>query len=150
MSKSQATEAEGGGDTNMKSSPTMQRIITQLADKHKVDLTQLEGYLRLQQPAYERLVIETIGQDLVSVAHYFEQNGDLIPDPDVVFYTRTGEWIPIEITHSLGMYGIYATVHETKPYLRMRDIVRQADLANFTEMWALNLIAQRWPEKGTR
>ena len=43
--------------------------------------TQTDFHVRLEQESYEPLVIERHGE-LISVAHYFEQGGDLIADPD--------------------------------------------------------------------
>jgi hypothetical protein len=43
---------------------------------------QTDFHVRFDMPCYDRLVIERHGE-MISVAHYFEQNGDLIPDPDV-------------------------------------------------------------------
>src|SRR5688572_17664601 len=39
---------------------------------------------------------------LYSVAHYYEQNGDLVPDPDVVFVRRTEGWSPVSFQNSLA------------------------------------------------
>ena len=58
-------------------------------------------HVRLDQPGYERLVIERHG-DLISVAHYYEQNGDLVPDPDVELHYPT--WVPTAITQAFGGY----------------------------------------------
>jgi hypothetical protein len=76
----------------------MQSVITQIAANHGLDLSASEAHLRLEQPSYMPLVIEKIGCHLVSVAHYFYQNRDAIADPDVVFFTGLGSWVPIEIT----------------------------------------------------
>lgn len=49
--------------------------------------------------------VDRIGDDLYSVAHYGKQNGDLMADPDVVFWRRDDGWFPVEITqHYLGRY----------------------------------------------
>jgi hypothetical protein len=71
----------------MKSSPQMQRVITELAAKYSINLRQVGSHLRLTMPGFDRLVIECIGQNQVSVAHYYELNGDLVAEPDVVFFT---------------------------------------------------------------
>jgi hypothetical protein len=47
-------------------------------------------YASVENPPYMRLVIEDIGQgprghQAISVAHYFEQNGDLCQDPEMTF-----------------------------------------------------------------
>lgn len=42
------------------------------------------------------------GHVMVSVAHYYESNGDLVPDPDVVFIRRAdGSFAPISFQNSL-------------------------------------------------
>lgn len=69
----------------MKTCPQMKEVIAKLAEKHGVDLSQIGAHFRLDQPGYERLCVETISARRVSVAHYFEMNGDLVPDPDIVF-----------------------------------------------------------------
>ena len=59
-------------------------------------------YIRIENPPYERLVIEALGpgprgMNQVSVAHYGEQNGDAMRDPEVVFEVseNTGGWSPV-------------------------------------------------------
>jgi hypothetical protein len=39
-------------------------------------------HVRFEKTGYQPLVIER-HSEMISVAHYFEQNGDLIADPDV-------------------------------------------------------------------
>jgi hypothetical protein len=132
----------------MKTSPKMQRIITELAQKHGVDLSQVAAYLRLHLPGYERLTIENSGQQQVSVAHYFEQNGDLVADPDVVFFTGYSVWVPIEITQNYGYTVRYATLNEAGTQICRLNLTGQASLAAFSEQWAQNLMAQGWLEHG--
>ncbi len=56
-------------------------------------------YLRIENPPYMALVIEAmpelgpLGAPAISVAHYGEQNGDLMRDPEMCF----------ELTNALGM-----------------------------------------------
>jgi Domain of unknown function (DUF6908) len=47
-------------------------------------------HLSIENPPYMRLVIEDVGlgpneRPAISVAHYFEQNGDLCQDPEMCF-----------------------------------------------------------------
>src|SRR5579875_3334609 len=66
--------------------------------------------IRLEVPGFMRLVIEHVGRgprggELVSVAHYGEQNGDLMRDPEVVFEIADGQWNPISIQQDyIGSY----------------------------------------------
>jgi len=49
-------------------------------------------HVRFEKTGYQPLVIERHG-DMISVAHYFEQNGDLIADPDVeLHYPLAEKW----------------------------------------------------------
>lgn len=134
----------------MKTSPKMQRIITQCANKHGVDLARLVAHLHLELSCYEPLVIERIGQYQISVAHYFEQNGDLVSDPDVVFFTGYGAWVPIEITYNFGRTFRYAMLNADDTQIYKINVAQQASLAAFTEQWAQNLRDQGWLEHGHR
>ena len=62
-----------------------QKTIEHLLKSHNLlDAFQNESnfHVRFDMKGYQRLVIERHGE-LISVAHYFEQNGDLVEDPDV-------------------------------------------------------------------
>jgi hypothetical protein len=124
----------------VKTSPTMQTLITAIIARHGANLDAGQLHLRLEHAPYEPLVIERTGPQRISVAHYYEQNGDLIPDPDVVFYTGQGEWVPIEITDCFGHRSV-ATVDGDRLSFHPRQ---QADLAAFVNVWARNLKAQGW------
>jgi hypothetical protein len=134
----------------MQTSPKMQAVIEQMAKQHGLTLSQPEAYLRLEMPGYQRLVIEAIGLRCISVAHYFEQNGDLVADPDVVFFTGYEAWVPIEITQALGVYRRYAVLDDTSRTLVRIDLRGQAALAAFTEQWAQNLRDQGWLARAQR
>jgi hypothetical protein len=66
--------------------------------------------IRLAVPGFMRLVTEHIGHgprdgDLVSVAHYGEQDSDPMRDPEVVFEVVSGEWHPVSIQQDyVGSY----------------------------------------------
>ena len=130
----------------MKASPIMQRVITRIAQKYELDLEASESHLRLELPHFDPLVIEKIGRNLVSVAHYYTLNGDLIAEPDVVFFTGYSSWIPIEITQSLIGTRRYARLDEQGCDITHLNERAQADLAHFTEEWARNIKAQGWVE----
>lgn len=53
---------------------------------------------------YLPAVIERIDEDRYSVAHYIEQNGDQIADPDIEFILEDGEWYPSASTLVLRSY----------------------------------------------
>jgi hypothetical protein len=133
----------------MQTCPKLKMVIEQLAQRHSLDLTQAEAHLRLDLTGFDRLVIENIGLHCISVAHYFELNGDLVAEPDVVFYTgREGEWAPIRISQSLIGWRSYAELSEDGGHLVLDSPSGQADLAAFAEQWAENIQAQGWLEHG--
>jgi hypothetical protein len=131
----------------MKTAKTMQTIITAIAAKHGLDLSASEAHLKLEQDCYMPLVIEKVGLNLISVAHYFRQNGDTIADPDVVFFMGYLEWVPIEIQQSFG-YQQVAKVKDDGSAISHLNVRAQADLASFCRMWGKNIKEQQWLEQG--
>jgi hypothetical protein len=133
----------------MKSSKDMQQIIGMLAAKHAVDLTEIGAALTLYNPPYMRLAIECIGRNLVSVAHYYELNGDLCQDPDVVFFTGYTEWVPVQFQNAY-MFGDWATVSDDGTKITHLARHMQDDLGSFSDDWANEIREAGWLEHGTR
>lgn len=75
-----------------------------------------------------------------SVAHYYEQNGDLVPDPDVVFVHAAGGWTPISFQNSLA-YRIAIHFHDDGTI--DVDEKEQADLVHFCNTWMKNIREQQ-------
>ena len=127
-------------------STLFQTTIEKLLDAHnKLEEfhAQLDFHVRFDMPGYQRLVIERHGE-LISVAHYFEQNGDLVPDPEVELHYPT--WTPTAITQAFGY-------RREKFITRMNDMVlvdRRFDreVSSFLSMWARNIKAHGWAEGG--
>lgn len=94
-------------------------------------------HLRFEQSGYYMpLVIEIVSPNEVSVAHYYEQNGDPMRDPEIVFLAHPIRgWLPIEITQD--PFGRFRRAPEGR-YLR--------DVQELARVWARNLREQRWPE----
>ena len=102
--------------------------------------------IRLQVPGFMRLVIEHVGTgpnggELVSVAHYGEQNGDLMRDPEIVFEVAAGSWHPASIQMDYtGSYREAVSVGEDgKVYVRPAEV---RDILAFSRVWDRNLKAQ--------
>lgn len=136
-----------GERIHMKTSKSMQAIITAIAEKHNLDLSAEEAHLRLENEPYMPLVIEKVGKHLVSVAHYYYQSGDAIADPDVVFFTGYGEWVAIEIQQPIG-YQRVAHLNDTGTAIETVNLRAQADLASFTNLWARNIKEQGYLSSG--
>jgi hypothetical protein len=113
--------------------------------------------IRIEPPCsgFMRLCIEYVGtgprdMPLVSVAHYYEQQGDLMADPDLVFEVnpdddgplswKTGEWGPVAFTqHSTGTYQEAVSLQDGKVMLASRLIT---SLKSFARTWDRNLKSQ--------
>lgn len=132
----------------MKTSKSMQAIVERIAEKYGLDLNAEEAHLRLENVPYMPLVIEKVGKHLVSVAHYFEQNGDLCADPDVVFFTGYSDcWVAIEIQQVLG-YQRVAWLNDDGASIKSVNLRGQADVASFTNLWARNIKEQDYLNRG--
>jgi len=107
------------------------------------------GYAKIQKSSsFMAVTIELVGQNelgkLFSVAHYAEQNGDLMRDPEVVFILGNDEeFYPITIQQDfIGKYQDVLEYDETGEikgwYPRL-----QADLAAFANFWLKNIKDQQ-------
>lgn len=95
--------------------------------------------VRIHNVPYLPLTIERHGQD-VSVTHYFTQNGDLVPDPDMAFeLLHDGAWLPVSIQFATGMYCRASEVRDGKRFVNPREL---RDQVRFSTTWARNLIQQ--------
>lgn len=128
----------------------MKTVVEKLTKKHSVNLAQSGAHLVLTMPHFDRLVVEAIDEHRVLVAHYFEQNGDLVPDPAAtIFIDGAGEWIPIGIDMVLSGSRSYVKLTADAQAIELcRDPDGQADLAEFCATWAANIENQGWLERG--
>ena len=104
--------------------------------------------IKLESEGYMPLSIEFIGTGprdlpLVSVMHYYEQNGDLMRDPDMEFEVDgEGGWHPISYRQdSIGLVqdAVFADSETGKVMVRPK-LVR--DLRRFAATWSTNLDEQ--------
>ena len=113
-------------------------------------------YLRLENPPLMRLVIEVIGGPYpngayeVSVAHYGEQNGDAMRDPEITFLVVPSAhgttWTPLAFENSyLGAYQVVAGV-TAEGTLQVRQPKQMQELRKFANQWDTNIKEQGFPE----
>jgi hypothetical protein len=117
--------------------------------------------IRIEMKGYDRLCIEHVGNAptdglvLVSVAHYFEQNGDLMSDPEMTFEVNpsddkengwlSGSWRPASITQSpMGVYREAVFRDDAGRTLIRPKLV--AELKGFARMWNRNIGEQGYLE----
>ena len=114
-----------------------QKVLEALISKMK------EGYVKVDnsQGSFMSVVVEDIGGGLISVAHYKEINGDLIPDPEMIFWKGADErWYP---TYFKDFFGEQPSLffEDGKPS-RIRTYL-QHDQATFAGMWLQNIKQQQ-------
>ena len=99
--------------------------------------------IRLKVEGFMPLTIEHVGvgprgQPLVSVAHYYEQQGDLMADPDMTFEVADGTWSPVEFQQaSPPVYQRAVLVDDDGKVLIKPKLL--ADLKRFAALWDRNL-----------
>jgi len=125
---------------------TVERIV-KAAGKWDDYLSEDHFHMRINNSPYMDLVIESwrcgshpedLGARHTSVAHYYEQNGDLIPDPDVVIDTGTGA--PIEISQWCGTCR--ARWWDEDRGCGVVNPRQDKDIRTFLNVWSRNLKAQ--------
>ncbi|SFD26723.1 DUF6908 domain-containing protein [Ruminococcus albus] len=91
------------------------------------------AYMRMEAgDAYEPLSLEWLSEDTFSIMHFYDQNGDLMYDPDVVIKVDATSAQAISFENSsLGIYESYTS-----------GLFDQDDCNNFVEKWLANISHQ--------
>lgn len=140
--------------SNRKSNPNPLMTSVSKSAKHVLDrltegLTRLGAATKLDNAPglFMALHVECIGQvtegKLYSVAHYYEQNGDLMRDPDIVFLKdREANYYPVSYQQDgLGIYQ-EAVIFEAGAIKSVQSKT-QRDIASFCTMWMNNIHDQQ-------
>lgn len=91
---------------------------------------------------YMAVHVERLSKDTYAVAHYYERNGDLVPDPDMEFWVaETGAVFPIAIQMSMGYYQKALVFEDGK--LKGYHPRALAEQVSFTTMWFRNIREQQ-------
>lgn len=97
---------------------------------------------RIVRDPYMPLVVERTGPDRVSLAHYYEQNGDLMADPEMEIRVHAETGMAEALHYQQDGLGIFRRVYEErdgKIFVRPRQKKEQN---TFLEQWLLNLKRQ--------
>jgi hypothetical protein len=112
-------------------------------------------YLRIENPPYMALVIEAtpepgpLGVQAISVAHYCEQNGDLMRDPEMCFELSNPlgmGWILTSFYFRNDYMGVeqYSRTREGDNYVFVPDLLREHE--SFARTWDKNIRVQGFLE----
>ena len=108
---------------------------------------QREGYAKIDTSEFMPVSVELIGEipgygNVISIAHYGLQNGDLMADPEMTFVIIQGDYYPISfrndylgINQEVFRYKDGKTTH-INPEL-------QSDLITFANTWMKNIQEQQ-------
>jgi len=118
-----------------------QEVLNYLAEMAEMS----DGHVKIDNTdgCFMPVCIEHIGENLLSIAHYYEQNSDLMADPEIVFYLRSdGLYYPVSYKQdNLGIYreSVYFTDGKPTSYHKKE----QADEAVFAGIWMRNIRNQQ-------
>jgi hypothetical protein len=88
------------------------------------------------------------GGSLISIAHYYQQNGDMMADPDLVVEIIGDEWHPVAYQQdNIGLYEEAVYQEGEKVLLRPQLI---EDLQSFMALWNSNLRQQGFVDAAGR
>jgi hypothetical protein len=90
--------------------------------------------------------VDALSPGLFRVGHYFEQNGDLMPDPETLFLRSEvdGEryWLPVETRFAIGSVHTALVLDEQDSIKGVRRGVLD-DAVSFTNLWMKNVRYQQ-------
>ena len=99
-------------------------------------------------PALMPVIIEKVGSlagygEIISIAHYGKQNGDLMADPEMTFTIVGGEYYPISFRNDyVGLsQEVFSGNEEGEP--EAIDIKLQSDLTDFANEWMNSIQEQQ-------
>ena len=131
--------------------------IQEMIEQHGGLAAVQQNYLRIENPPFMRLVIEVVGEMFpngtceVSVAHYGEQNGDQMRDPEISFLVTPNEeghwqWKPLTFLNDyVGVYQV-AAEYDNFGFIRVRDSRLVRELIDFSNQWDCNVKQQGFME----
>lgn len=126
-----------------------------------IDSLNKEGYWKIENEPFMPLTIERIGSGiespwgtvtLYSICHYFEQNGDLMQDPEMCFFAadnRKGfksDWAALKVgtymyrVAGMGIYQESVRMEDQKLTVFHRNLQKEHTV--FANIWMTNIREQ--------
>lgn len=101
-------------------------------------------YVRFESDTYEPLYIERLGENQLAMAHTFVQNGDLMYDPEVVFFIDEEHKLLRPLTYEQSDMGVYQRVYDPDDQkLAHPNRKLERDINDMFRTWSQNL---KWQE----
>lgn len=127
------------GETAEKVFRTLVEGLNEPGDARKVDNT--NGVF---MPVHVEIIDRSTYGNHVSIAHYYEQEGDLMKDPEMTFLdSLKGNILPMTFEQDGGrpVYQIAMEIDENGTIRRNEKLQKQ--LAEFADMWMKNIKDQQ-------
>lgn len=102
-------------------------------------MTDRYHYMKLKAPGFMDLVIEKIWDNRISLSHYYEQNGDLMADPDVEIIVDHNSETVKAATFQQDNMSIYRSAYNGD---ELKDEYLAKELDDFLGDWLKNIKAQ--------
>lgn len=83
---------------------------------------------------------------IVSVAHYYEQNGDLMADPEMTFLVVSAAGTVVPLTYRQDGLGINQEAARIEGKKLLMNKRLQRDLATFANQWMRNILNQQFTD----
>ena len=122
-------------------SASAKKVIEQL------EAMMIDGYAKIDNAndVFMPVVVEQVGENQLSIAHYYEQNGDLMADPEIVFlkkeYSYGVEYYPIyERMSGLGS-DVELVIFENRKPKMISNLQKQT--ASFCTTWMRTITMQQ-------
>lgn len=96
-------------------------------------------YMKLRAPGFMDLVVEKIWNNRISLSHYYEQNGDLMADPDVELIVDPLNETIKAATFQQDNLAIYQRAYDGDTLV---DDYLANELNHFVSQWLDNIQAQ--------
>lgn len=114
-----------------------------LAERNYDKLCRLAGslvegnrcYMKFKSEGFEDLVVEKISRNEISIAHYYEKNGDMMRDPEITLRVDTESGTVEPLSYLQDDMGIY---YETQNCSE----AKKRELSSFLGQWLTNISRQ--------
>lgn len=101
----------------------------------------------LKSPGFQDLIIERIGENLISLVQYYKEDGDIVPDPDMAILIRP-DLRMVEALYLQNAYGFRRAYRDADRKLVYPTIKKE--LNEFLAEWLRTLRVQGFYPTGKR
>ena len=127
--------------------PTIHEMVFRKLERILGDLREIPEYQKLKAPGFMDLNIDRLHGDeesvTIALSHYFKQNGDMVPDPDMEVRIFPEMKMAEALTYqdSFGFREVYPTPDKV-------NLKAKKDLNAFLNQWLSNIINQGFTKVG--